>query len=422
MPDASNKINIYEMTGVGKLVINRESRASAEHGTSTAAQPHQQDVKLIAMYFTQLHAIPENDEWWGKGFTDWNNVRAAMPQYEGHYQPRVPLGNNYYDQSKIETLRWQIDLAKRHGVYGFCHYHYWFDGKQLLETPTNLIMANKDIDFPFCLSWANETWSRRWDARDHHILIQQTHPPVKERWKLHYDYLIKAWTDPRAIKVDGKPVFVIYRPQRIEKIDEMLAYWRELAQQDGLPGLYFIFQMQSELHNKNSLKSFDALFQFQPFEAINSPTFDKRSIKHSPLYKLVRMLPQRYKDMLLTVREAFINELTFHDYNAIWQKIIEVRPDQKLTTFPGAFVDWDNTSRYKKRATIFRGATPDGFGTWFAKLVDSMPRRNLPENFIFLNAWNEWSEGTYLEPDERYGYQYLEAVRKVLDSSRRNNG
>ena len=401
--------------------MNKEVRASAEQSNETAGQTHRNDVKLIAMYFPQLHAIPENDEWWGTGFTDWDNVRTAIPMYEGHYQPRVPLNKNYYDQSQIETLRWQIDLARRHGVYGFCHYHYWFDGKQLLETPTNLIMANRDIDFPFCLSWANETWTKRWDARDHHILIQQTHPPTRESWKRHYDYLIKAWTDPRAIKVDGKPVFVIYRPQRIEKIDEMLAYWRELAQQDGLPGLYFIYQKQYELPNRNCLKSFDALFQFQPFETINSPAFDKNSIKHTLLFKLVRKLPERYQNMLRGVREAFVKELTFHDYNAIWQKIVEVHPDQNLTTYPGAFVDWDNTARYKKRATIFRGASPEGFGEWFAKLVDSMPRRNLPENFIFLNAWNEWSECAYLEPDERYGYQYLEAVKKVLDKYGRGN-
>jgi len=378
------------------------------------------EVKLIALYFTQLHAIPENDEWWGKGFTDWNNVRAAKPMYEGHYQPRVPFNNSYYDQSRLETLRWQIDTARRYGIYGFCHYHYWFDGKQLLETPTNLIMDNKDIDFPFCLSWANETWSRRWDARDHHILIKQTHPPVKERWKLHYDYLIKAWTDPRAIKVDGKPVFMIYRPQRIETIDEMLAYWRELAVKDGLPGLYFIFQKQSELLYTDCLASFDALFQFQPFEAINSPSFDRRSIRHSPLYKIVRRLPERYKHMLLDIRDAFINELTFHDYNVIWQKIVEIRPDATLTTFPGAFVDWDNTSRYKKRATIFRGATPERFAHWMDKLVQSMPQRKLPENFIFLNAWNEWSESAYLEPDERYGYQYLEALASALGKARQS--
>jgi Glycosyltransferase WbsX len=401
--------------------MNKDSQSSAEHLTVASAPPRPRDVKLIAMYFPQLHAIPENDEWWGKGFTDWNNVRAAVPMYEGHCQPRVPLNENYYDQSKLETLRWQIDLAKRYGVHGFCHYHYWFDGKQLLETPTNLIMANSDIDFPFCLSWANETWTKRWDARDHHILIKQTHSPTRESWKKHYDYLIKAWTDPRAIKVDGKPVFVIYRPQRIEQIDKMLAYWRELAQQDGLPGLYFIFQKQYELPDTNCLNSFDALFQFQPFEAINSPTFDRNSIKHTLLFKLVRSLPERYQNMLRGVREAFVKELTFHDYNAIWQKIVEIRPDQKLTTYPGAFVDWDNTARYKKRATIFRGVSPDAFGEWFDRLVDTMPSRNLPENFIFLNAWNEWSECAYLEPDEKFGYQYLEAVKKVLGSHGRVN-
>lgn len=371
-------------------------------------------VKLIAMFFTQLHAIPENDEWWGKGFTDWENVKSASPQYDGHYQPRIPLNKNYYDQSQLETLRWQIDLAKQYGVYGFCHYHYWFDGKQLLETPTNLIMANKDIDFPFCLSWANETWSRRWDGRNSHILIQQTHPPTRVSWKRHYDYLIKAWTDPRAIKVDGKPVFVIYRPQYIDKIDEMLAFWRELAQQDGLPGLYFIFQKQGELFNSKCVKSFDALFQFQPFEAINSPTYDKDSIKHSRLFKLVRGLPERYQDMLRDIRAKFVKELTFHDYDTAWRQVVAIRPDQKLTTFPGAFMDWDNTARYKNRATIYQGASPESFHKWFPRLVDTMPQRNLPENFIFLNAWNEWSEGAYLEPDERYGYQYLEAVKKVL--------
>jgi hypothetical protein len=371
-------------------------------------------TKLIAMYFPQLHAIPENDEWWGKGFTDWDNVKKAKQQFKDHNQPRIPLGNNYYDQSKLETLRWQVDLAKKHGIYGFCHYHYWFNGKQLLETPTNLMLDNKDIDFPFCLSWANETWSKRWDGRDHHILIQQTHPPTKESWKKHYDYLIKAWQDPRAIKVDGKPVFIIYRPQRIEKINDMLAYWRELAIKDGLAGLYFIFQKQYELPKRDCLQSFDAAFQFQPFEAIYSPTFDKASIRHSFMYKFFRTLPEYIQDIFRSLRTSFFKDLTFHDYDSVWEKIIEIRPDEKLTTYPGAFVDWDNAARYKNRATVFNGASPQSFAKWFSKLVDTMPQRNLPEHFIFLNAWNEWSEGTYLEPDKKYGYQYIEAVKKAL--------
>jgi hypothetical protein len=373
-------------------------------------------AKLIALYFTQLHAIPENDAWWGKGFTDWENVKSATPQYEGHYQPRIPIGSLYYDQSDLQTLRRQIELAKRYGVYGFCHYHYWFNGKQLLETPTNLILANQDIDFPFCLSWANETWSRRWDGHDHHVLIQQTHPPSRERWKAHYDYLIKAWTDPRAIKVDGKPVFVIYRPQNIENINDMLAFWRELARQDGLPGLYFIFQKTYDLPSKSCLESFDAIFQFQPFEAVHSPHYDKNAIRHSRWFKLLRRLPERYQDRLRGLKTRLGQELTFHNYETVWKKIVEVRPDQWLTTFPGAFVDWDNASRYKRRATIFRGATPELFAIWFAKLVESMPERNLPENYIFINAWNEWSESAYLEPDEKYGYQYLETVQNGLSA------
>lgn len=374
-------------------------------------------AKLIAMYFPQLHAIAENDAWWGKGFTDWDSVRSARPLYDGHYQARVPKGSDYYDQSDVQTLRRQAAQARQYGVYGFCHYHYWFDGRQLLETPTRLMLENPDIDMPFCLSWANETWSRRWDGRDHQILIQQTHPSDPARWKLHYDYLIKAWKDPRAIRVDGKPVFVIYRPQRIDKIDDMLAYWRQLAAQDGLPGLYFVFQKQYELPNESCLRAFDALFQFQPFEAINSPSYDRHSIKHSRLFKLVRSLPERYQDMLRGVRAKFIKELTFHDYAQVWRQAAEVRPHARLHTYPGGYVDWDNSARYKHRATIFREASPQAFEEGLAGVVASLARRDLPEPFVFINAWNEWAESAYLEPDEKFGFQYLEAVQRVLESA-----
>jgi hypothetical protein len=366
------------------------------------------------MYFTQLHAIPENDEWWGTGYTDWNKVKTAAAQYAGHYQPRIPLNSNYYDQSDLKTIRWQVDLAKRHGIYGFCHYHYWFDGKQLLETPTNLMLENKDIEFPFCLSWANETWSRRWDGLGHHILMEQTHPPFEENWKRHYDYLIRAWTDPRAIKVDGKPVFVIYRPQHIEKIDEMLAYWRRLAMLDGLPGLYFIFQKQYELSTSEYVRSFDALFQFQPFESVNSPSYRRNLLHRVLMFGVIRKLPERYQVLVREFKSKLKGKLTFHDYDETWRKIVELRPDAQLTTYPGAFVDWDNAARYKERATIFKGASPEKFEAWLKKLLETMPSRNLPENFIFLNAWNEWSEAAYLEPDEKHGDAYLEAVKRLL--------
>lgn len=369
------------------------------------------------MYFPQFHAIAENDTWWGPGFTDWHNVRSATPQFDGHYQPRVPLGNNYYDQCDLATLRWQVDLARRHGVYGFCHYHYWFDGRQLLQTPTNLWLDNPDIDLPFCLSWANETWTRRWDGRDHEVLIQQTHPPTRDSWRRHFECLIRAWTDPRAIKVDGKPVFAIYRPHRIPRIDDMLAYWRELARAEGLPGLYFVYQQQYELPDARCLQSFDAQFEFQPFSTINAPGYQKSALRRSRLYRLFRRFPERCQDQLRTLRERFVRGLTLHDYDDIWRHIAEPPSAPALTTYPGAFVDWDNTARYKERATVYVGASPDAFGRHMAHLVATMAARRLPENFIFLNAWNEWSEGAYLEPDQRYGCGYLEALKAVLDGA-----
>lgn len=373
------------------------------------------------MYFPQFHSIRENDEWWGKGFTDWHNVKIARPQFREHHQPRVPSNHNYYDQSLVDTIRWQVDLARRYGIHGFCHYHYWFDGTQLLQTPTELLLQNPDIDMPFCLSWANETWSRRWDGLDHHILIQQTHPPEEESWRRHFEYLIRAWKDPRAIKVDGKPVFSIYRPQRISHIDQMLACWRKWAEAEGLPGLYFIFQKQYELPNRKCLQSFDATFQFQPFEAIYSPSFDKKSIRHSPLMTVFRRLPASIQDRLRAARTRVFKQLTFHDYDTVWQQVVKVRPDEQLTTFPGAYVDWDNTPRYKNRATVFRGASPQRFEYWLDQLASSMSQRNLPENFVFLNAWNEWSEGTYLEPDEKYDHRYLEAIQTVLATQTKRN-
>jgi len=379
-----------------------------------SANSDKSDLKPIALYFPQFHAIPENDEWWGEGFTDWINVKNACPQFEGHFQPREPLNGNYYDQSHVCTLRWQIDLARQYGLYGFCHYHYWFDGKQLLETPTALMLENKDLDFPFCLSWANETWSKRWDGRDHHILMKQEHPPTRSSWQKHFDYLIRAWTDTRAIKIDGKPVFVIYRPHRIPEIERMLDFWREKAMEYGLKGVYFIAQKQYEFPSRNCLKGFDAIFQFQPFEAIYSSAL-RQTVRITRWFHLVRGMPEPLLEILRSLRAAFVTKPTFYEYDTVWKTILEERPDPELTTFPGAFIDWDNTARYKKRATFFRGANPERFQYWFDKLAEQVTSSAQQEKIIFLNAWNEWAESAYLEPDERYGYSYLEAIRKVLN-------
>jgi lipopolysaccharide biosynthesis protein len=375
-------------------------------------------VRLLALYFPQFHAIPENDEWWGKGFTDWVNVKRAQPQFRGHYQPRVPLGGRYYDQSEKETLAWQIDLAKRHGVSGFCHYHYWFDGKQLLETPTNIVLDNRELDLPFCLAWANETWSRRWDGRDHHILQEQTHKPDKAIWQRHFDYLMRAWSDERAIRIDGRPVFLIYRAHRIQHIAEMFDLWREQAHRRGLPGIYLIAIKQYEFPVPEVLRHFDATMQFQPFEAIFSPDFEGHVMETSRLVQLARLLPEKVQESLRAARYKLMPRLTFYDYDQVWKQILKVEREHGIPAFPGAFVDWDNTARYVRRARIFRNASPERFEYWFRQLVQATASRPANERFIFLNAWNEWAEGTYLEPDERYGHRYLEAVQRCLAGER----
>ena len=372
--------------------------------------------KIIAMYFPQFHEIAENSQWWGNGFTDWNNVKEGTPQFDGHYQPRVPLNGNYYDQSELSTIQWQIELAKKYGIYGFCHYHYWFDGKQLLEKPTDLMLANKELDFPFCLSWANETWSRRWDGRDNEILIEQTHPANKESWKKHFDYLIHFWKDSRAIKVEGKPVFIIYRPQYINNINEMIEYWQTLARGSGLLGIYIIHQQSFELPNHKILKSFDAVFHFQPAMAIQSQRKKSLLLSKLSLLKVFRLLPEKIQDFIRAKKTKLRGKVSIYDYDSIWQSIINLEPEPNLTTYPGCFVDWDNAARYKNRATVYYEASPKRFEYWLTKLLDTISVRKLPENFIFLNAWNEWSEGAYLEPDEKYQYAYLDAIKSALSN------
>jgi Glycosyltransferase WbsX len=374
-----------------------------------------QSVRVIAHYFPQFHAIPENDRWWGEGFTDWHNVKKATALFPAHYQPRIPLDANYYDQSQPSTLRWQVDLAKHYGIAGFCHYHYWFDGKQMLNTPTDLMLADRAIDLPFCLAWANETWSRRWEGRGHQVLIRQTHVADQAKWLVHFHYLMKAWSDPRAIAIDGKPIFLIYRPHLINQVDQMLDYWRELAQQHGLRGIYFIAMKQYEFPIQSIIKHFDAVVQFQPFEALGSPDFSgQKRAEQSRWLQPLRKLPEPILNRLRELRSRIRPKLSFYDYDEVWQQILAVERIEGVACFPGAFVDWDNTARYGDRGRVFKGASPERFAYWFKQLVEITAKRPHPENMIFINAWNEWAEGTYLEPDNRHGHKYLEAVRNAL--------
>jgi hypothetical protein len=373
-------------------------------------------VKPIALYFTQLHAIAENDRWWGTGFTDWDNVRRGTPQFPGHDQPRVPLGG-YYDQSQESVVRRQVELAREYGIHGFSHYHYWFDGKQLLDTPTRLFLAAKDLKFNFCLAWANETWSRRWDGQDHEILIQQTHPTDKARWELHFQYLITAWTDPRAITVDGKPIFLIYRPHKIDQIGNLFDYWRERAHKHGLPGLYFVAMNQYGFADELVKKHFDATMSFQPQVSYHDLRDANRSLWERGMSAVRQSLPKRMP-MAKAILEKYLDgaaKPTVIDYDRVWQAILDRPFEKDITTFPGAFPAWDNTPRYRNRALIYHGGNPEKFERYLRQLCAKLIQTNRPEEqLLFINAWNEWAEGAHLEPDERHGHGYLEAVRNAV--------
>jgi hypothetical protein len=381
-----------------------------------------EQLKVFCFYYPQFHSIQQNNEWWGEGFSDWVNVKKSKPLFKDHYQPRIPLDKRYYDLSKRETIKWQVDLAKAYGISGFAHYHYWFDGIQLLEKPTNIFLKSKELDMPFCLVWANETWSRRWDGRDHHILQLQTHKPDKNIWKSHFKYLIHAWLDERAIKINDKPVFIIYRPYKIHDLHNMLDYWRESAFKYGIQDLYFITMKQHFFPQpEDYLYSFDAVIKFQPFDAMTN-FIDNGS---SYIKKVKKILPKHMRALLNKAYGEFkyiynskLSKPTIWDYNKVWNQIIlneSIKNTSPYKTYPGAFIDWDNSPRYGNRSKVFDGASPERFLFWMNELTRVIKDKG-SEPIIFLNAWNEWAEGTYLEPDSVNEYKYLEAIKSCISS------
>jgi hypothetical protein len=309
-----------------------------------------------------------------------------------------------------------VDLARRFGLYGFCHYHYWFDGKRLLESPTDTFLDSKELDLPFCLAWANSSWSRRWlgGKEASQILIEQTHHPDKKKWKEHFNYLIKAWKDPRAITIGGKPIFLIYVPHRIERVGALLDFWRAKAIEHGLPGVYFIAMQQFRFLDAQFLRHFDARVFYQPSYAMLVPE-DNSAFSMMNIASYARSLPGGLMELLRRAAATMPPSLRFYDYDELWRKIMAHRADPPSpVTYPGAFIDWDNAARYANRAHIVRGATPERFEHWLGQLVQKVSGDASREPFIFLTAWNEWAEGAYLEPDEKNRYRYLEAVKRIV--------
>lgn len=367
-------------------------------------------TKIIAMYLPQYHETEDNNKWWGKGFTDWVSVKNSEKLFDGHRQPREPLDDRYYDLSKVENIRWQAELAKKYGVYGFGIYHYWFSSqKQTLTKPAELLLENKDIDMPFFLAWDNNSWVRTWSKYKHNTnawspkadtnsekkgddgFLAKLDYGAEKDWKIHFDYLNKFFSDPRYIKVNGKPLFIIWNYTDKEHLKEMCAYWRKLAVEAGYPGLYLI----NRYNPYDSLDAFDALFTYEPmFSAWQN-----------------KNLATRVVDKLKT---QFIkqNKAIRYDYDQVWHFILNnAKHSTGKDIYYGGFVSYDDSPRRGNQGKIVTGESPEKFEKYLRELLKISNAQK--KEFIFLTAWNEWGEGAYLEPDKDYQYAFLEALKKA---------
>ena len=378
-------------------------------------------MKIIAFYLPQFHDIPENDEWWGKGFTEWVNVKKARPLYKGHEQPRIPLNNNYYNLLDDKVKIWQAKLAKEYGVYGFCYYHYWFGGKLLLEKPMEQMLENPNIDIPFCISWANEPWTKAW-VNEKKVLIPQFYGGKKE-WKEHFDYLLKFFKDSRYIKEDGKPLLVIYRAEVIEHLNEMLDYWSELAKKNGFNGMVYAYQnITFDLIPNKDDSRFTYNIEFQPSYAWNDMN-NVSAIKKSGVWNHMRNIRRKLylwleKKIGFDVAKYFEysrkekDSVLLTSYDDAWRAILDHIPDNNKCV-PGAFVGWDNTPRKGYRGQVYTGDSPEKFKKYMVKQI-KRAKEIYHKDMIFMYAWNEWAEGGYLEPDVRTRFGNLEAIRDAL--------
>jgi hypothetical protein len=346
------------------------------------------DVRLIAFYLPQFYPIPENDRWWGPGFTEWTNVTRAVPLYRGHDQPRRPGELGYYDLRVREVRHRQAELARKYGVHGFCYYYYWFSGRRLLERPLELMLADRDLDFPFCLCWANESWSRRWDGSERDILIEQGYaaddPPRFIRDVAH------ILRDSRYITVDGLPMLLVYRPAVIPDVRQVLRVWRAAAEELGLPGLH-LCGVQSNGYTSGLDDGFDAMVEFPPHSIV--------------VGEITRAVPE--------VAPDFSGKI--FSYADVVRYCTGLGSSIRLPVYRGLMTSWDNTARRGLASHIFHDSTPEQYEVWLRRLVAYTRRHHQGDHrLIFVNAWNEWAEGAYLEPDEKHRYGYLEATSRAV--------
>ena len=353
------------------------------------------DVRLIAFYLPQFHPTPENDRWWGKGFTEWTNVTRAEPLFPGHYQPRLPADLGFYDLRLRETRHEQIALARQYGIDGFCYHYYWFSGTRILHRPLDDMLADPASDMPFCLCWANENWTRRWDAADHDILIAQRYLPEDDR-----DFiagLIPFFQDPRYIRIDGAPLLIVYRPQHLPDPRKTAGIWREYCKAAGFPVIHLCAALT---HGNRDYRpfGFDSGVEFPPHNLDGCGAVNQTISFFKPFQG---------------------NVLEYRDIAGVYLK----RKYVGDTVFRAVFPGWDNTARTRSRAVLVLNGTPANYEYWLAQTVRATAR-DFPaaRQLVFINAWNEWAEGCCLEPDMRFQRGFLEATRRVKNGLSEKTG
>lgn len=385
-------------------------------------------ARVIAFYLPQFHPVKENDEMWGKGFTEWTNVAKAKPLYKGHYQPQIPADLGFYDLRIPEVREAQAEMAKECGIEGFCYWHYWFgNGKRILERPFDEVLKFKKPNFPFCLGWANHSWSNKtWQKSKHFTkeitFIEQLYPGEKD-YEEHFYNVLPAFKDKRYIKVDGKPLFLIFDPEAIPDVEEFIKLWRKLAKENGLKDMYFVGRVTAipklkdvkiskfkNLLNEISIENRYSKILERGFDAINSDTQNYAEIKTSGIFKRIcRGIVRKYIGNITILK---------YDYSKIMENIF-IEEEKKENIFPQLIPRLDRTPRSGKDARIYADSTPEKFRKVIKRALKLV--ENKREKIIFLQAWNEWGEGNYMEPDLKYGKGYLNVLKEELFMDE-NNG
>jgi hypothetical protein len=355
---------------------------------------HEPKVKAVAFYLPQFHAIPENDKWWGEAFTEWTNTRKAKPMFEGHYQPHEPHRDfGYYDLTDVTTLKKQAVLAKQHGIYGFCFHLYWFSGKRLLEKPLDLFLAHPEIDINFCICWANENWTRRWDGLDNEILMKQNYSD-DDPFRFIED-IQKYIVDKRYIKIDGIPIILVYNPGHIPDVRDVFIKWKDHAEKTGIGKIKILICKTFE-HTPETLHIEDIVDGLVEFPPHGIPPVSVKKIKlvekNANIYD--------YKEVVSEIKKEF----------AVRNRVIE--SPVSIPLYHTCMMGWDNAARKNNEWATYAGFSLNVFYEWVLLLVrETLKKQN---NIFFVNAWNEWAEGTYLEPDAQYGYATINTLSKAI--------